>query len=182
MVRAHHEELNGLLPVAEIQFADFILPAVNQIISEAAKMRYRSDGDFTCPIVIRAPWAGAAALVSECKANSFPASVDSIPTSAGKEDHVSMGPIAGRHARQTLDHVADILAIELLCATRALDLRIFNTGGNIGGMLAPLVTPMIAVHFGWAGGLYFGSLLVLIGMPLFARASAAAAAARAVSA
>ncbi len=50
--------LNGLLPVAEIQFADFILPAVNQIISEAAKFRYRSAGDFTCPIVIRAPYGG----------------------------------------------------------------------------------------------------------------------------
>ncbi len=50
--------LNGLLPVAEIQFADFILPAVNQIISEAAKLRYRSSGDFTCPIVIRAPYGG----------------------------------------------------------------------------------------------------------------------------
>lgn len=50
--------LNGLLPVAEIQFADFILPAMNQIISEAAKFRYRSAGDFTCPIVIRAPYGG----------------------------------------------------------------------------------------------------------------------------
>ena len=47
--------LNGLLPVAEIQFADFILPAMNQIISEAAKLRYRSGGDFSCPIVIRTP-------------------------------------------------------------------------------------------------------------------------------
>ncbi len=44
---------------------------------------------------------------------------------------------------------------------------IFNTGGNLGGMLAPLITPMIAVHFGWAAGLYFGSLLVLIGMLLW---------------
>jgi ACS family glucarate transporter-like MFS transporter len=41
---------------------------------------------------------------------------------------------------------------------------IFNTGGNLGGMLAPVLTPMIAAHFGWAGGLYFGSLMVLIGM------------------
>ncbi|MGI8550843.1 MAG: alpha-ketoacid dehydrogenase subunit beta [Dehalococcoidia bacterium] len=50
--------LNGLRPVAEIQFADFILPAVNQIISEAAKFRYRSGGDWTCPIVIRSPYGG----------------------------------------------------------------------------------------------------------------------------
>ncbi len=50
--------LNGLRPIAEIQFADFILPAVNQIISEAAKLRYRSGGDWSCPIVIRAPYGG----------------------------------------------------------------------------------------------------------------------------
>ncbi|MCY0876583.1 MAG: alpha-ketoacid dehydrogenase subunit beta [Firmicutes bacterium] len=48
----------GLKPVAEIQFADFIMPAVNQIISEAAKMRYRSNGDWSCPLVIRAPFGG----------------------------------------------------------------------------------------------------------------------------
>jgi 2-oxoisovalerate dehydrogenase E1 component beta subunit len=50
--------LNGMRPIAEIQFADFILPAVNQIISEAAKLRYRSAGDWSCPIVIRAPYGG----------------------------------------------------------------------------------------------------------------------------
>jgi 2-oxoisovalerate dehydrogenase E1 component beta subunit len=50
--------LNGLLPIAEIQFADFILPAVNQIISEASRMRYRSGGEWGCPIVIRAPYGG----------------------------------------------------------------------------------------------------------------------------
>lgn len=48
----------GLIPVAEIQFADFIMPAVNQIISEAAKIRYRSNNDWHCPIVIRAPYGG----------------------------------------------------------------------------------------------------------------------------
>lgn len=48
----------GLIPVAEIQFADFIFPAVNQIISEAAKLRYRSNNDWNCPIVIRAPYGG----------------------------------------------------------------------------------------------------------------------------
>lgn len=48
----------GLRPIAEIQFADFILPAVNQIISEAAKIRYRSNNDWNCPITIRAPYGG----------------------------------------------------------------------------------------------------------------------------
>ncbi|MEJ8548596.1 pyruvate dehydrogenase complex E1 component subunit beta [Brevibacillus borstelensis] len=48
----------GMRPIAEIQFADFIMPAVNQIVSEAAKMRYRSNGDWTCPITIRAPFGG----------------------------------------------------------------------------------------------------------------------------
>jgi 2-oxoisovalerate dehydrogenase E1 component beta subunit len=48
----------GMIPVAEIQFADFIMPAVNQIISEAAKFRYRSNNDWNCPIVVRAPYGG----------------------------------------------------------------------------------------------------------------------------
>ncbi len=48
----------GMRPIAEIQFADFILPAVNQIISEAAKLRYRSNNDWQCPLVIRAPFGG----------------------------------------------------------------------------------------------------------------------------
>lgn len=50
--------INGMRPVAEIQFADFIYPAVDQIINEAAKLRYRSNGAFTCPLVIRAPYGG----------------------------------------------------------------------------------------------------------------------------
>ncbi|MFU0791528.1 alpha-ketoacid dehydrogenase subunit beta [Virgibacillus proomii] len=48
----------GLRPVAEIQFADFIMPAVNQIISEAAKIRYRSNNDWNVPMTIRAPYGG----------------------------------------------------------------------------------------------------------------------------
>ncbi|KSU85689.1 alpha-ketoacid dehydrogenase subunit beta [Fictibacillus enclensis] len=48
----------GMRPIAEMQFADFIMPAVNQIVSEAAKIRYRSNNDWTCPITIRAPYGG----------------------------------------------------------------------------------------------------------------------------
>ncbi|MDQ3985278.1 MAG: alpha-ketoacid dehydrogenase subunit beta [Actinomycetota bacterium] len=50
--------LDDLRPVAEMQFADFIYPAFNQIVSEAARIRYRSNGDFSCPLVIRAPYGG----------------------------------------------------------------------------------------------------------------------------
>jgi histidine ammonia-lyase len=66
----------------------------------------------------------AAALVSENKVLAHPASADSIPTSANQEDHVSMGSIAARHARQVLEHVEQILAIELIVAAQALDLRL----------------------------------------------------------
>ena len=50
--------LNGLRPVPEIQFGDFIYPAVDQLISEAARYRYRSGGDFVCPMVVRVPVGG----------------------------------------------------------------------------------------------------------------------------
>ncbi|MEX0765924.1 MAG: alpha-ketoacid dehydrogenase subunit beta [bacterium] len=50
---------NGLLPIAEFQFADFIHPAFNQIVSEAARMRYRSNNAFGCPVVFRTPYGGS---------------------------------------------------------------------------------------------------------------------------
>ena len=75
----------------------------------------------------------AAALASENKVLAHPASVDSIPTSANQEDHVSMGSIAARHARTVLGHVEAILAIELLVAAQALDLRIGGPDGAAPG-------------------------------------------------
>ncbi len=50
--------VNGLIPVPEIQFADFIHPAFNQILSEVARLRYRSNNDFGCPMTIRVPYGG----------------------------------------------------------------------------------------------------------------------------
>jgi 2-oxoisovalerate dehydrogenase E1 component beta subunit len=50
--------MNGLRPVAEIQFADFIHPAFNQLVSEAARLRYRSNNGYSCPMVVRAPYGG----------------------------------------------------------------------------------------------------------------------------
>jgi histidine ammonia-lyase len=64
----------------------------------------------------------AAALVSENKVMSHPAVVDSIPTSANKEDHVSMGTISARKCREVVHNAENVVAIELLCAAQALDL------------------------------------------------------------
>lgn len=63
----------------------------------------------------------AAALVSENKVLAHPSSVDSIPTSAGQEDHVSMGTIASRHARAILKNVENVIAIEMLVASQGID-------------------------------------------------------------
>jgi histidine ammonia-lyase len=64
----------------------------------------------------------AASLVSENKALSHPASVDSIPTSANKEDHVSMGSISARKCREIARNTEHVIAIEFLCAAQAMDL------------------------------------------------------------
>jgi len=78
----------------------------------------------------------AAALVSENKILAHPASVDSIPSSAGREDHVSMGATSALKLSTIHDHVRTVLAIELLCAAQGIDLR------------RPLTTtkPLEAVH------------------------------------
>lgn len=65
----------------------------------------------------------AAALVSENKILSHPASVDSIPSSANQEDHVSMGTIAARKAREIMENVRRVLAMEIMCACQGIDLR-----------------------------------------------------------
>jgi histidine ammonia-lyase len=72
----------------------------------------------------------AAALVSENKVLAHPASVDSIPTGGGLEDHVSMAPIAARHARAVVENASRVVALELLCACRALEYRRPLTAGQ----------------------------------------------------
>jgi histidine ammonia-lyase len=69
------------------------------------------------------PQYTSAALVSENKALCFPASVDSIPTSLGQEDHVSMGPVSARKALMVVENLEKILAIELVCAAQGFDFR-----------------------------------------------------------
>jgi histidine ammonia-lyase len=70
----------------------------------------------------------AAALVSDCKTLSHPDSVDSIPTCANQEDHVSMANNAGRHARQVVANIETVVGIELVMAAQALELRLQVSG------------------------------------------------------
>jgi len=77
------------------------------------------DGGLNSGLMI--PQVTAAALVSENKSLAFPASVDSIPTSAGQEDHVSMAPIAARKAVTISRNAAGVIAVELIAAAQGLD-------------------------------------------------------------
>ncbi len=80
----------------------------------------------------------ATALASESKALSHPASVDTIPTSAGKEDHVSMGPIAARKLARIVANCARVLAIEAAVAARAIDLRELPSSSHLMGAHAKI--------------------------------------------
>ena len=85
----------------------------------------------------------AASLVSECKSLAHPASVDSIPSSAGQEDHVSMGMIAARHARDIVANAELVVAMEAMAAAQALDLRAPLRAGR--GHRAPRATRCVTV-------------------------------------
>jgi histidine ammonia-lyase len=74
--------------------------------------------------------ATAAALVSDCKVLAHPDSVDSIPSSANQEDHVSMSLNAALHARKIVQNVENILALEFLCATQAIGLQLAKHGNE----------------------------------------------------
>lgn len=78
----------------------------------------------------------AAALVSDCKTLAHPDSVDSIPTCANQEDHVSMANNAGRHARQIIANVEHVVGIEVIMAAQALELRL-DRAGKEHAALAP---------------------------------------------
>ena len=88
----------------------------------------------------------AAALVSENKVLAHPASVDSIPSSANQEDHVSMGTIAARKARSIIDNAQRVVAMELASACQALDLRAIQLGiPGIEERLSPRTAPAYAL-------------------------------------
>ena len=82
----------------------------------------------------------AAALVSDNKTLAHPDSVDSIPSSANQEDHVSMGANAARHTLEILDNLRHIVAIELLSAAQAVDLREAGADGLAPLLPAPYTT------------------------------------------
>ena len=111
------------LAMAVSEFADIserrIERLVNPSLSEGLPAFLTGDGGLNSGFMI--PQYVAASLVSENKVLSHPASVDSIPTSAGQEDHVSMGNAAGLKAWQVLANAERVLAIELLASVQAVE-------------------------------------------------------------
>ncbi len=106
-----------LANVAERRIEQLVNPAMSSGLPPFLAPRSGLDSGFMMAQVT------AAALVSENKVLCHPASVDSIPSSAGKEDHVSMGSISARKLAQVVEHVRFVLAIEALAAAQGLDLR-----------------------------------------------------------
>ncbi|MFG2884073.1 histidine ammonia-lyase [Streptomyces sp. NPDC048297] len=131
--------------------ADFLSIAVTEIGSIAERRLFRlDDGSLNrgLPDMLVAsrqvgmdcgymlPQYLAAALVSDCKTLAHPDSVDSIPTCANQEDHVSMANNAGRHARQVVANIEAVIGIELLMAAQALELRLAEQGADHSALSA----------------------------------------------
>ena len=112
------------------------------------------------------PQVTAGALVSENKSLAFPASVDSIPTSAGQEDHVSMAPIAGRKAVQIARNAAGVIAVELIAAAQGIDFHApLKTSAKLQKIHAKVrsVTPRFGSDRYWADDMAALQQLVLGG-------------------
>ena len=107
--------LSALASISECRIEKLINPAMSNLPAFLAPEGGLNSGMMIVQVA-------AASLVSENKILAHPASVDSIPTSADKEDHVSMGTIAARKAKQVLGNAEKILAMEFLCAAQGLDL------------------------------------------------------------
>lgn len=112
------------------------------------------------------PQVTAAALVSENKSLAFPASVDSIPTSAGQEDHVSMAPIAGRKAGQIARNAAGVIAVELITAAQGIDFHApLKTSARLQSVHAKVreITPRFTSDRYWADDMAALQAAVLAG-------------------
>ena len=110
------------------------------------------DGGVNSGLMI--PQVTAAALVSENKSLAFPASVDSIPTSAGQEDHVSMAPIAARKAATIARNAAGVIAVELIAAAQGVDYHApLKTSAKLQAIQAKIraSSPRLESDRYWAG-------------------------------
>ncbi len=107
--------MSAIGSISECRIAKLINPAMSDLPAFLAPHGGLNSGHMIVQVA-------AASLVSENKIYAHPASVDSIPTSADKEDHVSMGTIAARKLKSVIKNVENIIAMEILSASQALDL------------------------------------------------------------
>jgi histidine ammonia-lyase len=125
-----------LANISERRLAAMMDPAVSELPAFLVKNSGLNSGSMIAQVA-------AASLVSENKVLSHPASVDSIPTSANKEDYVSMGAVASVKARNAGRNATQVLAIELLAACQALDLRAPLQPGPATGAVRNLVRQVV---------------------------------------
>jgi histidine ammonia-lyase len=129
--------------------ADFLSIAVTEIGNIAERRLFRlNDGTLNRGLpdmLVASEYVGmdcgymlpqylAAALVSDCKTLAHPDSVDSIPTCSTQEDHVSMANNAGRHARQIVKNIENVVGIEVLMAAQALELRLAERKAGVDAL------------------------------------------------
>lgn len=122
--------------IAERRLARLIDPALNRGLP--AMLIASEEAGLDCGFML--PQYLAAGLVSDNKTLAHPDSVDSIPTSANQEDHVSMAMNAGRHARQAVWNATTVVALELHAAAQAIDLRVREPGRSLDD-LSPASRP-----------------------------------------
>ena len=115
--------MSELASISERRIAALINPVISDLPAFLTKSPGLNSGFMMAQTL-------AAALVSENKSLAHPASVDSIPTSNNQEDHVSMGTIAARKAREVVNNAEDVLAIEFLAASQGMDFRSPLKPGN----------------------------------------------------
>src|ERR1019366_6696362 len=124
--------ISALASISECRIEKLINPAMSELPVFLAPKGGLNSGHMIVQVA-------AASLVSENKILAHPASVDSIPTSADKEDHVSMGTIAARKFQQVTDKAENIVAMEMLFATQALDmLKPLKPSGTVARALAAI--------------------------------------------
>jgi histidine ammonia-lyase len=116
-----------LASISERRLARLVDPALNRGLP--AMLIDGDEAGLDCGFML--PQYLAAALVSDSKTLSHPDSVDSLPTSANQEDHVSMAMNAGRHARQVAWNALTVIALEMHAAAQALDLRTAEPGRSL---------------------------------------------------